>query len=200
MQEPIVGIALLPDEESSRRLIELSRLAGEALDTRFVLSNDLPGPFPHFSLFHLRVEREQMGELVGALQRKMAGFQASGECTGLVVTNSKWLFLQTEGTFLQIAQEDVVEVAAPLRAGDITIRWPMTAAQQEAHRRYGYPNVGPAAWDKHFTLSVLRHKRRDGSLSLAGFEPGQEWQAAALAVVRIGKLGTATEILHRIEL
>ncbi len=189
-----MGFVLLPNEEMERYLVRVSQEARQ-YGNRLVLNTTHPrGPRPHLSLFHMMVDEPQIPAIIAAVACVVMPVVIEGECFKMHLFGGNWLFLQTRGDRLLELQDLVVRCVESLRSGDVEVSWEMSPVQQQAHRTFGYPNVGEA-WDTHFTYGYVA----DGSLvpePLRNLEVDLTWTARAIAVVRIGDHGTAGEILY----
>lgn len=198
----VYGIVLIPDAVTCALLQGLSLMANAAWSSKIVLDVHR-GPFPHLSLFHVLMRDADVQGLYRALIPDRHEYRpVSGQCHELVMRPGGWLFVQATDRQLMDMQERVVQAAAPLRAGNVKITWKMSEAQQTAHREYGYPNVGEA-WDSHFTVGLIDEARVRGSVVRQlrpGLALGHTWSSNQLAIVRLGRHGVASQVVHTISL
>jgi len=197
-KQPVYGVVLLPDTATCTRLEALSKKAQLTWNGTFQLDRT-HGPHPHLSVFHLVILDKDLPRLLAAFGRLALGPTAiHGHCHEVLMKPGGWLFVQADGQRLLEIQNQVLQEIAPLRSEDIDIDWidQMTPLQREMYHRYGYPNVGDA-WDIHFTVSKAAGDMQADKTTL-NKSLDWRWQAKELAIVRIGEYGTATEILHSI--
>lgn len=202
------AVVLLPDLATSRRAVEASRLLQlVAVEPKLVLG---PEAIPHVSLFHLMLDPDRIDQLEEALSDGLiesAGFNRRDEARLMGDFNPHlneasggyvfWNAVQTP--VLTALAQLVLDTAAPLRAGDIEISWPMNDDQKEMHRRYGYPSVG-TSFRPHITVSVGKPGVfQDGALPWG--DQSWTWNSDRLAIGRLGpKYGTLATIERIIRL
>jgi hypothetical protein len=195
------GIVLLLDEETNRKAIALSRgYRQSARYPDFILGEN--ANVPHLSMIHLELESDGVRKaasrlepmaadhLVHAAGRKVAG---TFDTVSASKPDSPWVFWNTSRTAELIdLHATVVEAAAPLRSGAVSISWPMDLEQERMHVRYGYPSV-MRCFQPHVTLGLLR----DDAVPVFTEIVTHPWTATALVLARIGAHGAVTEVLER---
>jgi hypothetical protein len=151
------GVALLPDEGSSRRLIALSaQLAdlwgGPPLDPDAAL--------PHVTLYQSLLPPGCSGPAVGGLLGRLAALCDAARplvLSRVVVRAGVWVFALVDAPWLGAAEAEARRALAP-HSTAIGVRPPgmelHTAAERESQVRHGY-RYAAEAFLPHVTLGVL---------------------------------------------
>lgn len=190
------GIVLLFDDATMKRAISLSedtRDKGE--DPSYVLGTRTN--IPHLTLFQLLIDDK---EIEGAAEKIREAITPilwpQGELAPLygefyrVKAYYEFLFWDSNRFWpLNQLHKAVVEVAAPLRQGDIRPNWPIKPDQEENIRRYGYSAVGNR-FHPHITLRRVRSEFT-GKIS---YKTDHEWMASHIAIARTVDNGVLTEV------
>lgn len=194
------AIALLPDVATSRRAVEANRLLQlVAVEPKLELG---PGAIPHISLFHLMLDPDRLDELAVAIRMRVAG-RRKFLCEfypHLNVASDGYIFWDVlNAPQVRDLGDDVLEVAAPMRAGDMEISWSMNDDQKTMHAKYGYPTVG-TSFRPHITVSVVK----PGVLSAGTIPWGDyfwKWNSDQVIIGRLGqRYGTLISIERTITL
>ncbi len=195
----MIGIVTLFDSEVMHRAVALSRLLSPSAEPPPLVLDDRETSqmYPH--LTHLHLEVNNVDEISRTLYNKFKTHQmVQGRFTSIRTQFKKWVFWEAERSHtLDHLHAAILETVKPLiKVNPVPVSWPMTPAQKEMHKTFGYPNCG-SAWDPHLTLSYLR-----GGVKIDGLDDGitfpMPWTSKEIAVVQIGKRGTAANIIIRI--
>jgi hypothetical protein len=195
--ERLVGVVVLPDERTDGFLRGLSR----AIPGNTVLlgSQDAGGslpPHPHLSLYHLVADMRELKQLWRAVAVTFRTTQQQ-TCSYVYKTSRGWWFVETPRTReLLKLQRYTCHAGSWFRHGrKVPISWKnsFSPAQSAAYERWGYPNVR-SSWQPHFTIGLT--------------DPGDEhrerlrwvWTPARIALVELGKHGTAVEIIESVRM
>lgn len=180
-------------EDAQDEAIELSlEYRQKSKDPRFVLNYQ--DALPHISHLHITLDPAGVQKVIAEIDRIAAETDApTGTFTRIVTVNDGWLFWESALTSeLRAHHEAVVHACAPHRKGETKVTWKRNLAQQQMSAQYGYPSV-LECFSPHVTLQVLeqRHAKQ------APREHSYPWMATRLALVRTGRFGSATEIVHQ---
>lgn len=191
------GIVLLFDENTSHHAFRLNRKYRHlAVDPGFTLGTH--HNLPHLSLLHLELDDAGVGkarETLVEVSQALGGRGLDGSF-GSIRAFGTWCWWQTPYTPLLLLElhHRAVDLCAPLRLGPL--RDPpqeMSAAQERMYREHGCWFVKDA-WNPHLTLQVLRPEYA----GLNGGEAFQPWRATSIALARMGKFGSAQDIVARV--
>lgn len=181
-------------EEEAIRLSEVMQRPGGA----FTL-DDLTC-IPHVSHWHgnltdrgLKMAKGHVHRAVDFLTDPLEGVFRKVE-----VVNGDWVFWQEEeNSHHRRLHERLVHAVAACREEDVSVSWKMSKDQRRMRDIYGYPNC-MEAWSPHITLSVIPGASLD--LTDPVLQSEHRYEAIKIAIVRLGKYGTATEIVHSFNL
>ena len=121
-------------------------------------------------------------------------FRSSFMWSNLMFKDHWCFWLPSVTPELKILHDHVVALCAPLRSGPL-VDYPETMTETEAcmYERYGCWWV-KEAWNPHLTLQVLRPNCAEAVAQ----EVCWPWRATSLALCRMGKFGSITEVVHHL--
>lgn len=181
-----VGVVLLPDSDTAKLV---RSLAGKTRGNRIHINSP---SYAHLSLLHLVVNSQDVVAIKSQLATLELPRRLTFSCYETLRQENGWSFLEVRKSRALLRMQRRVLPLAEMRVADTSFTWMdyASASQKRAYAKYGYPNVG-VAWAAHFTFAVT--KRHD---PMCRIPVSQKGSVSGLALVKIGKFGTASSILY----